>query len=158
MKSKPFSSCSHSHRPETGGVSIILSCSATSLSDISKHNVGGLIRRKAPSVKVGRVYFYATSPVSAVIGYAGVVSQEKITADDACGLSEFLCLSSGYIREYVGHRPFVGLIRFGNVSISKHPIGLNKLADLTGLRPPQNFQVISDEEERELSSYLETGR
>lgn len=101
-------------------------------------------RKRFPSQKPDRVYFYIGSPIAAVIGSAAVEKVERISKKYALSLAEQGCISRDELAEYIGEREDVGAIYLMDFRLFKEPVALRKLQEKISLLPPQNFQKLSE--------------
>ncbi|MGO9772270.1 MAG: hypothetical protein ACLPSW_22515 [Roseiarcus sp.] len=103
-------------------------------------------RKRFPSQKPERVYFYIGSPTSALIGSAAVEKLENIEKKDALFRAEQGCISRDELDRYIGDRETVGAFYLVDFRLFKHPVSLKRIHEKIGLLPPQNFQKLSKSE------------
>jgi predicted transcriptional regulator len=101
-------------------------------------------RKRFPSQKPARVYFYIGSPIASVIGSAAVEKMERLSQKDALSLAEQGCISRDELASYIGERESVGAIYLMDFRLFKKPVALIRLQEKIGLLPPQNFQKLSE--------------
>ena len=103
-------------------------------------------RKRFPSQKPERVYFYIGSPTSSLIGSAAVEKIEQISKKDALSRAEQGCISRAELDRYIGDREAVGAIFLADLRLFKQPVLLSDVQERIGLLPPQNFQKLSNSE------------
>lgn len=104
-------------------------------------------RKRIPSQRPWRVYFYVGSPKAEIIGSAAVDKLEELSKKEALLLIDQGCISYEELDKYIGDRKTVGAIYISEFRFFSEPVSLSKIRTKISLSPPQNFQKLSESEQ-----------